>query len=256
MTTAKQESIAAPIVIFCNGRNGMYINDDKLGYGEQRILKEGDDIKLTLNCPFFRISYKITTFPALLSKAYSNYFIAGVIGSGGCGDVYLCYNIEKEKDGFQQELKGEFNKFALKIVGKTFDGMSNRNNDKIMGEVKIMQDMRHTHVLKLISYHQGPDGHLIILVPFMKGGDLLHRILNNEQKRLSEFESKYFFLQLLLGLAYMHKIEIAHRDIKCDNILLTHDGDWPLLKISDFGLSKKLKLEQNTICGTTVSIFF
>lgn len=47
----------------------------------------------------------------------------------------------------------------------------------------------------------------------------------------------------------MHSKGIAHRDIKCDNLLLSDHGRSPLLKISDFGLSKILQ-NCNTVCGT------
>lgn len=54
---------------------------------------------------------------------------------------------------------------------------------------------------------------------------------------------------LLQGLTALHKIGIAHRDIKKENILLTKKG----VKILDFGLAKQVKPEnlRNSICGTT-----
>lgn len=258
MRTSKGELCAAPIVIQNFGRNGLFVNDHRLKIGEKRILKDGDIIKL-VNFELYRFSYKVAMGRNLPSGCplFNKYLVADVIGRGGCGEVYLCYNIEKnELDEARVEAKSEFKTFALKIIGKNFDQMSRKNNEelmkKLMGEVKIMKDMENTHVLKLINYYESPES-LIILVPFMDGGDLLHRILKRENKRLGEFESKFLFLQLLLGLQYMHKKGIGHRDIKCDNILLNHDGEWPLLKISDFGLSKKLEFQQNTICGTMVS---
>jgi len=37
------------------------------------------------------------------------------------------------------------------------------------------------------------------------------------------------------GIAYIHKQNVAHRDIKLDNILLDGHGN---IKIGDFGVSK------------------
>ena len=54
------------------------------------------------------------------------------------------------------------------------------------------------------------------------------------------------FHQLFVGLAYLHKKGIAHRDIKPDNILVDPDGQLgqtgePTLKICDFGSAKQLE---------------
>lgn len=45
------------------------------------------------------------------------------------------------------------------------------------------------------------------------------------------------FAQLLEAIAHMYRYGIAHRDLKCDNILIdTNDGDlFPILVVSDFG---------------------
>ena len=46
---------------------------------------------------------------------------------------------------------------------------------------------------------------------------------------------KSYVLQTLLGLEYLHKHWILHRDIKPNNLLINREG---VLKIGDFGLAK------------------
>jgi serine/threonine protein kinase len=41
--------------------------------------------------------------------------------------------------------------------------------------------------------------------------------------------------QLLIGLTYLHKHGITHRDIKPDNILYIKSGDGYIFKLNDYG---------------------
>jgi serine/threonine-protein kinase SRK2 len=47
---------------------------------------------------------------------------------------------------------------------------------------------------------------------YASGGELFERICS--KGRFSETEARWFFRQLLAGLAYCHEKSIAHRDLK------------------------------------------
>jgi len=66
--------------------------------------------------------------------------------------------------------------------------------------------------------------------------------------------------QITLGIRYLHDLKIVHRDIKPENILLgtpkriptkPHLFQPPRLLISDFGLCKKLEIDQSSFRATT-----
>ena len=84
---------------------------------------------------------------------------------------------------------------------------------------------------------------------YCEGKDLMDFILS--KRRLSELESLKYFQQLINALFYLHSQNIAHRDVKIDNMLLDKDLN---LKLVDFGLSTKytdeILLDQP--CGTVV----
>lgn len=83
------------------------------------------------------------------------------------------------------------------------------------------------------------------------GGDLLKHIKN--KGALPEHSSCRFFTQLCEAIQYLHNRDVAHRDLKCENLLL---DTYLNLKVCDFGFSKRLTYEDGqmelskTYCGT------
>lgn len=61
--------------------------------------------------------------------------------------------------------------------------------------------------------------------------------------------AKFYFLQILYGIQYLHSKSIIYRDLKPENILIDSDGN---CKIVDFGLSKKIDARSKTFsyCGS------
>lgn len=80
-------------------------------------------------------------------------------------------------------------------------------------------------------------------------GDL-GKFIRTQIKLLSEDVIMKIFVQVCLGLNYMHEERILHRDIKAMNIFLKKDFE---IRIGDFGVAKMLKPQASfakTIIGT------
>lgn len=238
-----------PALLTCFGRNGLYINDNKLKVDEKVILAQNDVIKLSRNYEICQFSYsqvppELETLPKACRQKYH---VGAQIGSGGCGIVRMVHNLKTTE------------KFAMKVIKKEINPMvkcRDENNAKIMNEVHIMKKLSNPHVLSMIDFYESSN-EVVIIMEYMEGRDMLYRITQHDGKRknLTELDAKFFFLQACRGLKYLHDMSITHRDIKPDNILLADHSPDSLLKISDFGLSKLISAEtMKTVCGTQLYV--
>ena len=94
------------------------------------------------------------------------------------------------------------------------------------------------------------DAHVYIVMPLMRGGELLERI--RSRLRFSEADACALFEKLTSALEHMHSKDIVHRDLKPENILFEHEGEDAEVRICDFGFARKCKSgdAMMTPCGT------
>jgi len=57
----------------------------------------------------------------------------------------------------------------------------------------------------------------------------------------------FYIAEITLALQYLHGQQIAYRDLKPENLLISNDGH---IKITDFGFAKKIEDKSYTLCGT------
>ena len=74
---------------------------------------------------------------------------------------------------------------------------------------------------------------------YANAGDLSMLVKRQRELKqyLPEADILSFFVQIAIGLQYIHKKKILHRDLKTQNIFVTSKK---LIKIGDFGISKIL----------------
>ncbi|XP_015036718.1 ovarian-specific serine/threonine-protein kinase Lok isoform X1 [Drosophila persimilis] len=238
-----------PVYIQDLSRNGTFVNNEKIGTNNMRILKNDDVISIA------HPTYKAFVFkdlspneaiglPEEITKTYS---VNRKLGSGAYGLVRLVY----ETRTCQQ--------FAMKIVKKNMLAGSARPStnlsdpERVLNEAKIMKNLTHPCVVRMHDIVDKPDSVYMVL-EFMRGGDLLNRIIS--KKLLSEETSKLYFYQMCHAVKYLHDRGITHRDLKPDNVLLESGDEDTLLKVSDFGLSKFVQKDSvmRTLCGTPLYV--
>ncbi|XP_017967466.1 testis-specific serine/threonine-protein kinase 1-like [Drosophila navojoa] len=98
-------------------------------------------------------------------------------------------------------------------------------------EMDILTKLDHPNIIQIHSILQrGPK--IFIFMRFAERGDLLTHV-----KRVSfieEKQAKIWFYQMANALKYLHSFDIAHRDLKCENILLSEHFN---IKLADFGFA-------------------
>lgn len=149
------------------------------------------------------------------------YYLGQKIGEGCYSEVML---VERTKDS---------RTFAAKII-KTNTISKDYLHKFLTRELKAAVRIDHEYCIGVHEIIQ--TGDLIFLImDYAERGDLLDYVKTNGP--LQEFEAKRYFQQLSEAVQYLHEEEIAHRDLKCENILIHRNRK---IAVSDFGFARSM----------------
>ncbi|CAL8254107.1 unnamed protein product [Merluccius merluccius] len=115
-------------------------------------------------------------------------------------------------------------------------------------ELAILREVSHDHIVRIHEVMDCPNGMLYIVME-LAATDLLGRV--QQLGSLPEDQARAYFVQIVSAVRYLHHKNIVHRDLKCENILLTVDNQ---VKISDFGFGRILGEHpelSSTYCGSS-----
>lgn len=164
------------------------------------------------------------------SKSFEKIQPNGFLGQGAFGDVVLVKDKETEL------------LYAMKEISKK-TLVQSHSAENLKNEISIQKGLNHPNIVKLFSCFQDEEKVYLVL-EYCKGGSLAQ--LLQKQKRISESRAFFYFLQTCIGVNYLHKQDIIHKDLKPANILIGSEGS---VKICDFGLSGLGQVQEN-YCGT------
>ncbi|KAI1819745.1 Pkinase-domain-containing protein [Xylaria intraflava] len=139
--------------------------------------------------------------------------------------------------------------FAAKELDKRKFMKDNVLDQKVENEMKIMQKVKHPNIVEYKDHFEDPHK-LIIVMEYLPLGDLGQYV--RDSGAIVERHVKTIAEQLVDALGYLHENRITHRDVKPDNVLIASLSP-PVVKLTDFGLSKIIDTEQTflkTFCGT------
>lgn len=149
------------------------------------------------------------------------YMISRKIGQGSYATVHLSEYSEGGR--------------RVKLACKIFDKERAPKDflDKFFPrELDILTRIENPHIIQVHSILQrGP--RVFIFMRYAENGDMLDFIRQNGL--VPERQAKIWFRQMVQGLQYLHALNIAHRDLKCENILLSRHWN---VKLADFGFAR------------------
>lgn len=191
---------------------------------EGDLSDEASDVLSRLNALDF--VEQVVGNDAELPAQIGSYEIKGLLGRGGMGTVYLCW---------QEELEREV---ALKVLSRDYTADPTMRK-RFRAEARATAALHHRHIVPIYDYGES-QGMLFFAMERVDGMSLdkyvsAARRVGKPPMEPLEAARKFAGVADALGLA--HRRRLLHRDVKPGNIMVAADGT---MALTDFGLAKAL----------------
>ncbi|XP_074656390.1 testis-specific serine/threonine-protein kinase 3-like [Tubulanus polymorphus] len=184
-----------------------------------------------VNPPCPAVSYRGTIRAVLAQKGYLS---REKLGTGSYSQVRLAIDMNSPV----------MERVAVKIVDLE-SAPSDFKQRFLPRELQIWPRLNHSHIIKLRQTFRD-SSRVFAVLEYASGGDALHYVQTHGA--VGEPRAKRWMAQLGDAVRYLHRLQISHRDLKLENLLL--DGHQNI-KLCDFGFARDC--DQNlssTFCGS------
>ncbi len=186
---------------------------------------------------------------------HGTYRIERILGQGGFGITYLATDLSLDryvaiKEFFPKDYCNRDESTSHITIGTTSNiELVLRLKTKFLKEARNIAKLDHAGIIRIHTAFEENDTAYYVM-DFIEGKNL-HEIVKSSGP-LSEFQANKYITQVGDALAYIHRHNINHLDIKPANILIRQSDDRPVL--IDFGLSKQYDNEGNQTSTTPTGI--
>jgi serine/threonine protein kinase len=153
------------------------------------------------------------------------------LGEGGFGEVFKAYDtfLDRWVAIKVSKVKADFPELRLRKEAELVNKLPIHPNIARYEECYSFNTMSGEYDFGVLQYYEH--------------GNLLQLL---RKQSLSQGQRYTLLTNLLEGIKFIHSHNIIHRDIKPQNILIVKRNEEYIPKITDFGISKKIKLTKQT----------
>ena len=170
----------------------------------------------------------------MVGERIHQYEIIKKLGAGGQGTVYKALDTKLDR------------KVVIKVLPPELTSKT-ANFTRFEREAKLCSKLDHPNICTIFDYHED-DGTFYIAMQYIEGKNVREFV---DGRPLELPTALQIEIQVCDALAYAHKKNIIHRDIKAGNVMVNKEGQ---VKILDFGLAKLLHDEPTGTSSEQVDI--
>ena len=172
----------------------------------------------------------------IIPKDIGAYEIKEKITEGGYCKIYL------------GKSKYTGDKVAIKIIDKNFFLENMEDLLLIKRQIEILKIIKHRNILTLYEIYESLD-FIFLVMEYIPGKNLCEMIVT--KRRFREEEAQKIFVQIVDALYYLHKMNICHRNITSNHILIDINNIPKLISFSYstfYSKNQELKDSFGSLC--------
>jgi len=152
----------------------------------------------------------------MMKRSVGKYTVVEKIASGGMGDIF----------------KAKHPTLNREIILKRLALGSGRNiTERFKREAKLMMDFHNDRIVQVYDHFK--EGQFYYIAMEYVNGITLSRLIAKKRYLPGEI-ARLILYEICQALKYAHDNGVIHRDIKPDNVLISHEG---AVKLTDFGIA-------------------
>jgi hypothetical protein len=169
-----------------------------------------------------------------------SYQLERLLGEGSMGQVFQARHVRLGRQ------------VALKVLRSAFahDGGFVQ---RFFQEARAVNQINHEHIVEIFDFVEDARQGRVYCVMELLRGQSLSALLKEEHLSVSRI--RRLMAQVCAALGAAHQLGVVHRDVKPDNLFVTHKGGQAdFVKVLDFGVAKLLTAEgtSGTLDGTII----